>query len=92
MNEVNSPVYDALSYLVNAKTLVLNNNACKTIPKSLLSVQNLTELYLENNGTYSIQNNNKMMIMIIDFYSTNLKLNDLIFFFKKKKKKKKNIC
>jgi len=55
MNEVSSPVYDALSYLVNAKTLVLNNNACNTIPKSLLSIQNLTELYLENNEFSSLE-------------------------------------
>jgi len=45
-----SQTYDSLSYLINANILILNNNSLKLVPKSLLSLSNLTELYIENNG------------------------------------------
>ncbi|ORX50397.1 protein prenylyltransferase [Piromyces finnis] len=45
----NSQTYDTLSYLISVNTLIINKNSLKSIPRSLLSLLNITELYLENN-------------------------------------------
>jgi len=55
INDISSPCHDAISYLINVNTLILNQNKLSNIPESLLTLINLTELYLENNDFTSIE-------------------------------------